>query len=46
MKGVIDNMYKHAAQVKMRADRVGVLGHNLYLMPITDLDEIIVELEL
>lgn len=33
------------AQVKMRADRVGVVGHNLYLMPITDLDEIIVELE-
>jgi DNA repair protein RadA/Sms len=33
------------AQIKMRADRVGVEGRNLYLMPVTDLDEIIGQLE-
>lgn len=34
-----------AAQVKMRADRLGISGQGLYLLPTTDLDEVLGHLE-
>lgn len=34
-----------APQVKMRADRLGISGRNLYLLPATDLEEVLSHLE-